>query len=177
MHVHVFLLMTFSAFHGALGSQDCCESTVVYFSTRKYIAKIVIGCVKWLLFAEADHDVNISLNGLTDMYVDVYSYTCLAYIGEVSLNIVRNDGELEMYSLTNTTQNRTGFDFGGNIYNSGLSYAGHWEFDILKRCYIRVMIHPMDLQYDGAEITLLVSLPECYITPKTSKVTALHIQG
>ena len=131
------------------------------------------------MFAGADHNMNISLNGFTDMYVDVYSLTCLADIVEASL-IVRNDGELEMYSLINTTHYPAeyGFEFGGNISDSGFSYAGLCEYyDSHDRCYINVMIRPTDLQYDGAELTLLVYLPECYTTPETSRITTLHIQG
>ena len=113
-----------------------------------------------------------------------HGFTCIADIGDASLKILRHDGELEVYSLTNNTSinhtsyiNHTGygFDFAGNISNSGFSYSVMCEYD--EYCYFTVKLRPMDFRYDGSEISLLVYFPECYTTPNTSRITTLQIQG
>ena len=135
------------------------------------------------MFAEFDREVNLSLNGLinVDMLVYEYGFTCIADIEDASLEILRYDGELEMYSLTNNTSiNHTGygfvFDSAGKISDSGFSYAVICD-NSQEYCYFNVELRPMDLRYDSSEISLLVYLPECYTTPNISGVTTLHIQG
>ena len=139
------------------------------------------------MFAEFDREVNLSLNGLINVVMYVYEpgFTCIADIEDASLKILRNDGELEMHSLTNNRSiNHTGygvvFDSAGNISDSGFSYAVVCQYRYYLYqyyCYFNVELRPMDLRYDGSEISLLVYLPECYTTPNISGVTTLHIQG
>ncbi|CAI8046248.1 hypothetical protein GBAR_LOCUS25556, partial [Geodia barretti] len=58
-----------------------------------------------------------------------------------------------------------------SITERGLSFGGYIE------CDLRLTITPTDLRYNGAKITGIVRLPECFNTSNTTNTTTLRIQG
>ena len=60
-----------------------------------------------------------------------------------------------------------------SITERGLSFGGFCDFE----CYVGLAITPTDLRYNGAQITGMVRLPECFKNAETTNTTTLRIQG
>ena len=55
----------------------------------------------------------------------------------------------------------------------GLSFDGFC--DLL--CHLYMTISPTDMRYNGAQITGVFNLPECFNSPNITDTTTLNIQG
>ena len=92
---------------------------------------------------------------------------------EVHWKIQRSDGEIEVYTVLNET-----YRFGRQYYlpDRGVNVFGFCSF--LEGCYFNIMkIRPTDLRYNGAQITGVVNLPECFNSSNITDPMTLNIQG
>ncbi|CAI8019959.1 hypothetical protein GBAR_LOCUS11952 [Geodia barretti] len=116
--------------------------------------------------------INISLNGSTSLYMEVYYsidfYDCQE--AEILWEIAKPNGEYEVYTVANYSHYRRGRH--ESITERGLSFGGYFF-----ECDLRLTITPTDLRYNGAKITGIVRLPECFNTSNTTYTTTLRIQG
>lgn len=111
---------------------------------------------------------NISLN----MEIDYIShYRCVE--AEVLWQIERADGEAEVYIIRNHTYNGI-FD---TFPDRGISLTIGCCLFYCLYCANQLTITPTDMRYDGAQITGVVNLPECFSAPNTTITTTLRIQG
>ena len=90
---------------------------------------------------------------------------------EILWEIVQPNGEYEVYTVANYSHYRHGRH--ESLPEGGLSFGGFCHFD----CFVRLTITPTDLRYNGAKITGIVRLPECFNTSNTTNTTILRIQG
>ena len=116
--------------------------------------------------------INISLTGSANLRLrsyDIGSYICDNF--EVFWKIVRADGETEVYTVANNDE----YHYGRRetLYDRGLTFSGYCDFP----CHPRLTVTPTDLRYNGAQITGVVDLPECFNTSNTTNTTILRIQG
>ena len=94
--------------------------------------------------------INISLWGSAYLYIELYylnRYDCQDF--EVHWEIQRADGETELYTVLNETY------FNGRneeLVDKGLYFWGDC-------CFFQLLIYPMDLRYNGAQITGVVDIP------------------
>ncbi|CAI8026699.1 hypothetical protein GBAR_LOCUS15312 [Geodia barretti] len=118
--------------------------------------------------------------GLCDCYCDDFRYFSwnFGFSLNISLNeteilweIVKPNGEYEVYTVANYSDYRHGRR--ESITERGLSFGGFCDYD----CYVGLTITPTDLRYNGAQITGIVRLPECFNTSNTTNTTTLGIQG
>ena len=87
-------------------------------------------------------------------------------------NIVRADGEIEVYNAT--PQGDEYYSHYLEYYpKNGLSFYTSCGYNY---CYMRVRLHPTDMRYNGAQFTCIFSLPECGTTNITDPMT-VFIQG
>ena len=90
---------------------------------------------------------------------------------EILWEIVKPNGEYEVHTAANYSHYRHGRH--ETITERGLSFGGFCDFD----CYVGLTITPTDLRYNGAQITGIVRLPECFNTSNITNTTTLGIQG
>ena len=84
--------------------------------------------------------------------------------------IQRADGEVELYNVLNGTRN-----FGSQNYPERvLSFA---EYCLKLCCIFDMIVSPIDLRYDGAQITATADHPECYRNCIVSRSLTLIIYG
>ena len=111
---------------------------------------------------------NISLTDTTYFYVWAYAYRCQEIY--VEWEIVRADGEIEMY---NATPVRNYYSW---VYpENGLSFYTYCIYYYYE-CYMELWLSPTDMRYNGAQFTCTFSLPECNTTNITDPVS-VKIQG
>ena len=60
-----------------------------------------------------------------------------------------------------------------NIPDRGLSFHG----DCFGSCYFYMTVNPIDLRYNGAQITGVFNLPECFNSSNITDPMTLNIQG
>ena len=89
---------------------------------------------------------------------------------EAHWEIETADGELEVYTVLNDTY-RYGRD--EELPDRGLSIAGSCYYD----CFLLWGISPTDLRYNGAQITGVFNLPECFNSSNVTDTITLNIQG
>ena len=109
--------------------------------------------------------VNISLEGSTYFYFDAYHidiYDCSDI--KVHWEIQRVDGETEVYTVVNETS-----------YYVQLPDRGVDFITICCETYF-IIISPTDLRYNGAMITGIVNLPECFDSSNVTDPFTLNIQ-
>lgn len=116
--------------------------------------------------------INISLTGSANLYLTAYEvgpYICDIF--EVIWKIVRADGETEIYTVASNDE----YHYGRyeSLYDRGLTFSGYCE----EICRPWLTVTPTDLRYNGAQITGVVDLPECFNTSNTTNTTILRIQG
>ena len=116
---------------------------------------------------------NISLNGnaefrLRARYINIYD----CHEVEAHWKIQRSDGETEMYTVLNETYHH-GRDY--DLPDRGLSFYGYCHPFI--GCYLYVTISPTDMRYNGAQITGVFNLPECFNSSNITDPMTLNIQG
>ena len=92
---------------------------------------------------------------------------------EILWEIVKPDGEYEMYTVANYSDYYYGRR--DSITERGLTFGGICHPHI--ECNLRLTITPTDLRYNGAIITGIVRIPECFNTSNTTNTTILRIQG
>ena len=117
--------------------------------------------------------MNISLEGVADFNLDAYridTYNCPE--SEIQWEIQRANGETEVYTVVNDTY-RYGRD--EDIPDRGLYFHGYCHPYLF--CSLEIEIRPTDLTYNGAQITGIVNLPECFSTLNTTDPMTLNIQG
>ena len=90
---------------------------------------------------------------------------------EILWEIVKPNGENEVYTVVNFSDYILGRR--ETITERGLSFG--WFCHSIILCN-RLTITPTDLRYNGAQITGIVRLPECF-TSNTTNTTTLRIQG
>ena len=44
-------------------------------------------------------------------------------------------------------------------------------------CFFKLLIYPMDLRYNGAQITGVVNIPECFDSSNMTESVTVNIQG
>ena len=101
----------------------------------------------------------------------------------VEWNIVRADGEIEMYNATPQESNYSYLHCDEQEYYSYLSYSQNYPENGLSfytycsdYCYMELRLSPTDMRYNGAQFTCIFSLPECGTTNITDSIT-IYIQG
>ena len=113
---------------------------------------------------------NISLVG--SVYLSMYSccvvYDC--YELEAHWQIQRADGVTEVYTVVNETYH---YGRSEEIPDRGLYFNGY----CFGSCFLRMLISPTDLQYDGAQITGIIEVPECYNSSNVTESLTISIQG
>ena len=99
-------------------------------------------------------------------YIDHYG--CLDT--EAHWEIERADGELEVYTVLNDT-----YRYGRReeLPDMGLSFKGYF----IEGFSLRMDISPTDLRYNGAQITGVFNLPECFNSSNVTDTITLNIQG
>ena len=115
--------------------------------------------------------VNISLVDEAYLYFEygyIYIYDCPEV--ELRWEILRADGETELYSVVNETYRYGRYE---RYPDRGLRISGYCD----HYCDADLWISPTDLRYDGAQITAILSLPGCSDSPYSSDAMTLHIQG
>ena len=115
---------------------------------------------------------NISLFGSTILevyarYID--QYDCEE--AEAHWEIVRADGVTELYTVFNNDE----YHYGRNeeFPDIGLTL---WT-NCYHSCDLYMIITPRNLTYHEAEITCVITLPECFSSSNTTETTTLRIQG
>ena len=98
-------------------------------------------------------------------------YDCPEF--EMQWEIQRANGETEVYTVLNDAY-RYGRD--EDIPDRGLYFHGYCHPFFLF-CSLEIEIRPIDLTYNGAQITGIVNLPECFSTLNTTDPMTLNIQG
>ena len=116
------------------------------------------------------HFRNISLSGNAEFYFEAYPIFDCSKV-EAHWEIQRSDGETEMYTVVNATYNR-GSD---KLPERGLSFHGFCS--PLYACYFHMTISPTDRRYNGAQITGVLNLPECFKSSNRTDPMTLSIQG
>ena len=101
----------------------------------------------------------------------IFFYDCQE--AEILWEIVKPNGDYEIYTVANYSDYRHGRH--ETITERGLSFGG-FCFPFIE-CHHRLTITPTDLRYNGAKITGIVRLPECFNTSNTTNTTILRIQG
>ena len=86
---------------------------------------------------------------------------------EAHWEIERADGELEVYTALNYTYRYE------ELPDGGLFIDGFCD----GFCDIFLIISPTDLRYNGAQITGVFNLPECFNSPNVTDTITLNIQG
>ena len=116
-------------------------------------------------------------------YVDTYD----CEEAEIFWQIERADGEIEFYIIHNHTYYGR-FD---TFPDQGISLTEEYGEECFCRYHYfyyhyyyydctphqKLTITPTDMRYDGAQITGIVNLPECFNTSNTTVTTTLRIQG
>ena len=83
---------------------------------------------------------------------------------------MRADAETEKYTVANQSYDRT-----QNYYQDrGLSFDGFCD---IFYCYQLLTITPTDMRYNGAQITGVVNIQECYNTSNATNITTIRMQG
>ena len=120
-------------------------------------------------FIDSVAEVNVSLDGTAylTIYADIYD----CYWFAMNLVIQRADGETERYTNTVMDSRRDYFEY--YISDRELRFEGDCSFF----CRMYISISPTDFQYDGAQISGEIHIPECFDTPNTTSPTTLNIQG
>lgn len=129
---------------------------------------------------------SLSRNISLEMQINnFYSYDC--YETEVLWELERADGEIEVYIIRNHTyygRFNTFPDQGISLTeeyeeNCFCHYHYFYHYYYWYECTIhqKLTITPTDMRYDGAQITGVVNLPECFNTSNTTVTTTLRIQG
>ena len=89
----------------------------------------------------------------------------------VEWEIVRADGEIEMYNAT-PQEYYSYLRYSEDYPENGLSFYTY----CYDYCHMRVRLRPTDMRYNGAQFTCIFSLPECGTTNITDSIT-IYIQG
>ena len=116
--------------------------------------------------------INISLENSASLYMVAYeidSYGCRER--EAYWEIERADSEIETYIVLNDDDYHYGRD--EEFPDRGLSFDGFCDYI----CRLYMTISPTDMRYNGAQITGVFNLAECYYNPNTTDTTTLNIQG
>ena len=115
---------------------------------------------------------NISLEGSASFYFYAYiidTYDCPDI--EVYWEIHRADGEREVYTVLNETYHYG--EYYVELSDRGVDIWG----DCGSFCEARITISPTDMRYNGAMITGVVYLPDCFNSPRVTDSLTLNIQG
>ena len=124
-----------------------------------------------IYYFKGNHFGNISLNGNAEFYFEAYSidiYDCPDV--EAHWKIQRADGETEMYTVWNETYHYGRHD---DFPDRGLTFDGRCR----RRCSLYIAISPTDMRYNGAQITGVLNLPECFNSSNITDPMTLNIQG
>ena len=118
------------------------------------------------------HFSNISLNGhawfhLRARSIDIYDCSET----EAHWKIQRADGETEVYTVWNETYHYGRYN--DDFPDRGLSFNGRCH----RRCSFYLTISPTDMRYNGAQITGVFNLPECFNSSNITDPMTLNIQG
>ena len=114
-------------------------------------------------------DTNISLEGSAYFYMYGYNIDCYNCSEvEAHWEIQRADGNIEVYTVLNDT-----YHYHRYLPDRGLETDVYCDYYL--RMYLFVM--PTDLRYNGAQITGVFNLPECFNSPKVTDTITLNIQG
>ena len=81
-----------------------------------------------------------------------------------------------MYTVFNETY-ITNYEYGRDeeLPDKGLYFEPDWY--CYSSCRFDLTIRPTDLRYDGAQITGILDLPECFNNSIVTEPIILHIQG
>ena len=115
---------------------------------------------------------NISLEGSASFYLRVYSidiHDCPDF--EIYWEIQRNDGVRELYTVVNETYHSERLE----LPDRGVNFYGYCRYGIV--CDADITISPTDMRYNGAVITGIFDLPECFNSPNFTDSLTINIQG
>ena len=143
-------------------------SIIFHVSYYNYVIALSYILVKHLMAGNFGPTMNISLNGSAVLYIEAIHigyYICDEF--EVYWEIVRADAETERYTVSHH------YGTYENHQDRGLSFEGFCDIE----CHQILTITPTDMRYDGAQITGVVNIPECYNTSNVTNITTIRIQG
>ena len=137
--------------------------------------------------------INISLGSTAHFTFSAYEvdiYDCSRTA--LHWKILRADGEAELYTVLDGVD----YNYVDEFYSgSGLVFGGNcgrdWEalpylypnlyldYKCLYHgyCDLRATVRPTDMTYNGAQITAVLDMPECFNSSNSSGVMTLNIQG
>ena len=109
------------------------------------------------------------------MYISMMAYHIDRYDCpeiEVYWEILRADGDIVIYTVLDDS-----YHYGRNEYlpEKGLQFDSFCYF--IFDCYFDLEVMPTDRRYNGAQITGVFNLPECFNTPNVTDTITLNIQG
>ena len=116
-------------------------------------------------------DTNISLEGsayfnIHGYHIDIYN--CSEF--EAHWEIQRADGNIEVYTVLNDTYHYHRYEY---LPDRGIELLS----DCYGFCDLYLFVMPTDLRYNGAQITGVFNLPECFNSPNVTDTITLNIQG
>ena len=116
-------------------------------------------------------DTNISLEGsayfyIYGYYIDIHNCSGV----EAHWEIQRADGNIEVYTVLNDTYHYTRY-----LPDRGLETYTYYDYYYYFDSCLGVM--PTDLRYNGAQITGVLDLPECFNSSNVTDTITLNIQG
>ena len=102
------------------------------------------------------------------MEASIDNYDCPD--NEAHWELERADGELEVYTVLNDT-----YIYGRQeeLPGTGLLFNGFCH----HYCHLNMEISPTDDRYNGAQITGVFNLPECFNSSNVTDTITLNIQG
>ena len=118
-------------------------------------------------------DTNISLEGSAHFYMYGY-YIDIRNCSEVEAHweIQRADGNIEMYTVLNDTYHYGRHEY-FNLPDRGIELMSYCH----DFCDLDLFVMPTDLRYNGAQITGVFNVPECFNSPYVTDTITLNIQG
>ena len=170
MRLCTLLLTTLS-----INSTLCCDCDEFrHFSCKLQLGVYVNAATIIIIMLGIVHspsDTNISLEGSVCFYIFAY-YIDIHDCSEVEAHweIQRADGNIEVYTVLNDTYHYNRYEY---LPDRGLELLS----DCYGYCDFYLFVMPTDLRYNGAQITGVFNLPECFNSPDVTDTVTLNIQG
>ena len=114
--------------------------------------------------------INISLEHTIYILFDVCCDSGIFNDVEIHLEIQRDDGEIELYPILNETYHAENSKYP----DRGLHFLASCD----NTCCINdIIVSPTDLRYNGAQMTGIVDIQNCFDQPNVTKSITLNVQG
>ena len=101
---------------------------------------------------------------------DIDTYGCSEV--EAYWEILREDGDIVVYTVFNDDYHYGRYE---HLPDKGLQFDSFCHY--FYGCNFNLEIRPIDLRYNGAQITGVINMPECFSSPNVTDTITLYIQG